>query len=85
MTENWIAVLAVGTSLTIGWMILMVARRRCRARNNLVPHEVRERSHEVANEATKLRAGLRKIANSPDPISELIHAMAGHRHDERDH
>jgi hypothetical protein len=64
---------------------LMVARRKRRARENLVPKEVRELSHEAANEATKLRAGLRRIAKSPDPIAELIHAMAGNRHDERDH
>jgi hypothetical protein len=77
----WIAVLAVATSLTIGWFIFQVARSRRRARNNLVPYEVRALSHEVANEATKVSVGLRKIAKSPDPKAALIHTLAGHKHE----
>jgi hypothetical protein len=84
LSDQWIAVFAVVTSLAIGWMIFRVARARRRVRENLVPHEVRERSHEVANEATKLRAGLRRISKSSDPIKALVEAMAGDRHD-RDH
>jgi hypothetical protein len=84
LSEQWVAILAVATSLAIGWMISRVARARRQVRQNLVPHEVRERSHEVANEATKLRAGLKRISDSPDPIRALVEAMAGHRHG-RDH
>lgn len=81
LSEQWVAILAVASSLVIGWLIFRVARVRRRARQNLVPHEVRERSHEVANEATKLRAGLRRISESSDPIRALVEAMVGHHHD----
>lgn len=71
------------------WMFMALHYREQRKRDALLSQpllspEVREASHKVSNEATKLRSGLRKMADSPDPINALVQAMTGrgsHHHD----
>ncbi len=75
MSDQWIAVLAVMTSIIIGLLILRAVRSKRQARENPVPHAVREKSHEVANKATEVRAGLRRMTRSKDPRSELFNAV----------
>jgi hypothetical protein len=79
MSDQWIAILAVATSVAIGLIVLRVVRTRRHIRENLVPHNVREKSHEVANEATKVRASIHRIKRSKDPLTEFISVMTGHR------
>lgn len=81
LSDTWVAVLALTSSLVIGLLVARVIRVRRHARDNPVPHEVRKQSHAVANEATVVRATLQKITKARDPIAELIETMAGHRHD----
>jgi hypothetical protein len=71
------------------WMFMALHYRERRKRDAIkqqpiVSPEVRSASHGLSNEATKLRAGLKRISESPDPIRALVEAMAGHRHG-RDH
>jgi len=40
---------------------------------------VREASHDLSNEATKLRAVTRMISDSPDPLMALLKVMTGSR------
>lgn len=85
MTSDIVAILVIALTLAISVAILYRAMLRVyRIRTELVPPEVRDKSHEVKNEVMKTRAGLRSIASSPDPIRALIEATAGHRHDRLD-
>ncbi len=74
--DHWISILAVLTSLVYGWVLYRVMNTRKETRNNLVPPEVREHSHNVANEATIVRAVVKRISNTPDPIKSLIDVMS---------
>ena len=68
-----------GVVLLVVWLW---ALQRVRAvRNRAIPDEVKERSHEVKNEVMKIRAGLRQISKSPDPVRALVDAMTGPVHD----
>lgn len=71
------------------WMFMSLHYRERRKRDALkreplVSPEVRAASHQLANEATKLRAVTKSISESGDPVGALVRAMTGHRY-ERDH
>lgn len=71
------------------WMFMSLHYRERRKRDALdreplVSQEVREASHKLANEATRLRVVTRRISDSDDPVGALVRAMTGHRY-ERDH
>ncbi len=87
MSVEWLSVII--TLFIIGsiWMFLGLHFRRKRdavEREPLVSNEVRAASHEVSNEATKLRAVTRTISDSDDPLAALVSAMTGQRY-ERHH
>ncbi len=77
--HEWVAILAVLTSIAVGWAVYRVARTKRETKENLVPSEVREHSHAVANEATALRGGLRRIAHAADPLKALVDTVRQHK------
>lgn len=80
----WTSIASVIFLTAIALILYRILKTRQERKNNLVPESVREHSHEQANETTKLRSGLRRIANSPDPLAELVRSITGERH-ARDH
>lgn len=78
LSEDWIMVLVVMTFVSVGAIVFRMVRAR---RQVDEPPAVREGSHEVANEATKVRAGLHKISQSQDPLQELLSRMTGHQYE----
>lgn len=62
-------------------IVILVVRHRHRPRvtsdQELVPPSVREASHDLSNESTKLRAVARLIRRSHDPFETLERAMRG--------
>lgn len=80
MSNLWVAVLALVTSLIVGGVIMKIAWTRQRhVQQDPLLHEVHERSHEVTNGVTDVRAGLQHLSEKPDPLRSLVHAMRGHR------
>lgn len=77
--DESVAILALVTSLVIGWIVLRRTKHMFDRPDNPLPPEVRERSHAVANEATAVRANLRQLAKAPNPIAELIRTIARKR------
>lgn len=72
--EIWFVVIG-GIAMIVfwGWAIIRVKI----AREKKVPDEVSKTSHEVKNEVMKVRAGLKEISRSPDPVKALVDAMTG--------
>jgi hypothetical protein len=50
-----------------------------------IPPEIRELSHEIRNERTKLRANLVKLSRHPEPEKELARIMRGENGRESTH
>lgn len=78
--EIWFIVVGSITMITFwGWAVIRVRI----ARETKVPDEVRDTSHAVKNEVMQVRAGLKQISKSPDPVRALVIAMTGHDHERR--
>lgn len=63
------------TALLLGSIIvvLVIIQNSNRIKRRLDDNsQVRNVSHEVVNEATKLQYHMRDIANNPDPLRELV-------------
>lgn len=73
----WALLLALLTAGVIGWIVCHSVRKSKEI--GTVPDEVRNGSHEAANEATKLQYHLREIANAPDPVRELMYRITRNR------
>jgi hypothetical protein len=59
-------------------------RRDAVSQEPLVSSEVRESTHELANETTKLRAGLHKMSQAPNPIAAFVSSVvSSHNHEHR--
>lgn len=70
--DGVIALLALLTSGGVGLLVYRVAMTMRKARDMPVPPAVREKSHAVANEATKLKAELRSLQKEDDPFEALV-------------
>ena len=71
------------------WTFIALHYRTLRKRDQIrsepiVSPEVHAASHNLSNEATKLRAVTKRISESDDPIGALVSAMTGQRY-ERHH
>jgi hypothetical protein len=75
--DDWALILAILTAGIISWIVCTSVRKRKEIET--IPDSVREGSHEAANEATKLQFHLREIANSPDPVRELMYRITRDR------
>lgn len=73
----WMSLLVIGSLLAIGWIVCHSAKKSKEFREPA--KEVREKSHEVANETTKVQYHLRQIANAPDPVRELMTRITRNR------
>ena len=73
MTEI-ISVIAMGTFVIISAVLFFCLHRRRRRieRNTEPPRELRDASHQLVNEATKLKISTRKISESRDPLREFM-------------
>lgn len=52
-------------------------RRQLKNSSDLLPSAVTETADQVSEQSAKLRVGLKRIADSPDPIRSLLEAMSG--------
>lgn len=66
---------AVLTFLGIFWVAYRRHQSIVETSTNPIPTIVKEQSHQVKNEVTKVRAGLRRIANADDPLEALVSAI----------
>lgn len=67
------ALLGVATVVTVMYIASHV---RCTWREgSQLSSEVREKSHEAANEITKTRFFMRNLEKHPDPLGELVRRM----------
>lgn len=72
MSDEALVILAIVTSAIVGHQVYRVAKAWVSVRDELVPPEVRESSHAVANEAMVVRHHLRQVAKSDDPLAEMV-------------
>ena len=88
MTWTWIVIFAFVAGSVALFVVLYRRRAKCRRAvihsEPLLPTDIREKTHELKNEATKLRMVTRRISRQDDPIGALLQAMTGHGNG-RDH
>lgn len=75
--DNADVVLLVSLTLLMVAGIAWIAHRRRRSavETTIIAPEVQKQLHQMKNEAAVLRAGLRRIADSEDPLDALVRAI----------
>lgn len=66
----------------LAWVLALRSVRNTKS-NKMIASIVSDKSHEVKNRVMEVRAGLRQISRSPDPMKALIDAMTGRGHDDK--
>jgi F0F1-type ATP synthase membrane subunit b/b' len=82
----WTSMILLALILLLGFIVYKIIHLVRRQREDPIPPKIHKASHELRNEVTKLRAGLRWAQKEDDPISALMRAAKGERdYHARDH